>query len=220
MNIEQKIEDEILPKLTQETCKLLNLKKKDLSELNWQTGESNLDTDFSNLAKKCCESAFKKINEIKELSLKIDITDLKLKFKYKKKIINKKIELKTSKTNTLPGGTKRTLDINQWTICCKRSKKIDEFELKYGRYYLGMKVTDRDLLQDRSPRPQLNFQNFQDPTESPKKEKREETPDWIPHYANAAINRVLNPKDYSWQDDLIKKIIKEVLKNPKKFKDI
>ena len=83
-----------------------------------------------------------------------------------------------------------------------------------------MKVTDRDLLQDRSPRPQLNFQNFQDPTESPKKEKREETPDWIPHYANAAINRVLNQKDYSWQDDLIKKIIKEVLKNPKKFKDI
>ena len=49
MNIEQKIEDEILPKLTQETCKSLNLKKKDLSELNWQTGESNLDTDFSKL---------------------------------------------------------------------------------------------------------------------------------------------------------------------------
>ena len=46
MNIEQKIEDEILPKLTQETCKLLNLKKKELSKLNWQTGESNTDTDL------------------------------------------------------------------------------------------------------------------------------------------------------------------------------
>ena len=28
MNMKQKIDDEILPQLTQETCKLLNLKKK------------------------------------------------------------------------------------------------------------------------------------------------------------------------------------------------
>ena len=88
MNIEQKIEDEILPKLTQETCKLLNLKKKELSELSWQSGESNTDTDFSNLSKECCFIAFKNINQIKELGLEISIPDLKLKFKYKKKTIN------------------------------------------------------------------------------------------------------------------------------------
>ena len=85
MNIEQKIEDEILPKLTQETCKLLNLKKKELSELSWQSGESNTDTDFSNLSKECCFIAFKNIKQIKELDLEISIADLKLKFKYKKK---------------------------------------------------------------------------------------------------------------------------------------
>ena len=64
MNIKQKIEDEILPKLTQETCKLLNLKKKELSELSWQSGESNTDTDFSNLSKECCIIAFKNITYV------------------------------------------------------------------------------------------------------------------------------------------------------------
>ena len=82
-----------------------NLKKKELSELSWQTGESNTDTDFSNLSKECCFIAFKNINKIKELSLEINIPDLKIKFKYKKKIINKKIELKSTKSinSKIPG---------------------------------------------------------------------------------------------------------------------
>jgi hypothetical protein len=39
-------------------------------------------------------------------------------------------------------------------------------------------------------------------------------------YAKSAINRVLNPKNHSWQDDLVKEIIREIIKDPKKFTKI
>tara|TARA_B110000881_G_scaffold207145_1_gene211106 strand:+ start:138 stop:629 length:492 start_codon:yes stop_codon:yes gene_type:complete len=161
MNIEQKIEDEILPKLTQETCKLLNQKKKELSELSWQIGESNTDTDFSNLSKECCNIAFKNINKINELSLEISIPDLKLKFIYKKKIINKKIELKSTKSinSKIPGSMIKSLDPNIWTIMCCRADKKDKIEVRYGRYFIGMEISVYEKFQDRSPRPSLNLGN-------------------------------------------------------------
>ena len=222
MNIKQKIEDEILPKLTQETCKLLNLKKKELSELSWQSGESNTDTDFSNLSKECCIIAFKNINQIKELDLEISIPDLKLKFKYKKKIINKKIELKSTKSinSKIPGSMIKSLDPNIWTIMCCRADRKDKIEVRYGRYFIGMEISVYEKFQDRSPRPSLNFNKFQKYNEKPKIAVTTMSKSFWKDYAKSAIKRVLEPQQYSWQDDLVKEIIKIALKDPKKFKDI
>ena len=36
-------------------------------------------------------------------------------------------------------------------------------------------------------------------------------------YAESALTRVLDPQQHSWQDDLVKEIIKIVLNNPKRF---
>jgi len=223
MNIDLEIEEKVLPNLTQETCKLLNAKKTELSKLSWQSGESNTDTDFSNLSKECCEIAFKNINKINKLKLQIDITDLKLKFIYKKKIINKKIELKSTRSinSKIPGSMIRSLDPNIWTImCCRADNNKDKIEVRYGRYFIGMDVSEYEKFQERSPRPFLNFIKFQKHTEKPKTATTSISNSWWKDYAKSAIKRVLNPKKKSWQDDLVKEIIKIVLKDPKKFKDI
>ena len=83
-NLDQAIEDNILPKLTKETCVILNNNQNSLKKLSWSEGENNKDMPFSNLAKKCCLEAFNKINDIDDLTLEISIPDLKLKFQQKK----------------------------------------------------------------------------------------------------------------------------------------
>ncbi len=222
MDLDLKIENDILPKLTQETCTLLNLKKKELSELSWQTGESNTDTDFSNLSKVCCNSAFININKITGLSLEINIPDLKLKFKYKKKIINKKIELKSTKSinSKIPGSMIASLDPNIWTIMCLRSDSKNKIEVRYGRYFIGMEISPYEKFQDRSPRPCLNFGKFQKFNEKPRTTITTMSKSFWVDYAKSAVRRVLEPQQYSWQDDLVREIIKIVLKDPKKFKNI
>ena len=50
--------------------------------------------------------------------------------------------------------------------------------------------------------------------------KKEKSENWLDEYADAAINRVLDPKSHSWQDDFVKSLIKKVLKDPAKFKKI
>jgi hypothetical protein len=219
-NLDQVIENNILPKLTKETCVILNNNQYSLKKLSWSEGENNKDMPFSNLAKKCCLEAFNKINDIDDLTLEISIPDLKLKFQQKKIKIEKKIELKSTIKTIIPGSARSKFDPNIWTIFCQRGK--EKFKLRYGRYFLGMKISDHETFQDRSPRPKLNFEYFQEHTEDPKVEKINEDMNlkFWQQYAKTAINRVINPKNHSWQDDLVKEIIKEVLKNPKKFKDI
>jgi hypothetical protein len=222
MKINSKIENFILPKLTQETCKLLNTKKNELLKLNWQTGESNTDIDFSNLSKKCCEIAFSNINDINELKLKISVPDLKLEFIYNKNTYYKKIELKSTKSinSKIPGSMIKSLDPNTWTIMCYRAQKENEVEVRYGRYFIGMEVSPFEKFQDRSPRPSLNFIKFQKYNETPKISTTSISKNFWKDYAKAAIKRILEPQQHSWQDDLVKEIIKLVLKNPNKFKDI
>ena len=222
MNINLEIEEKVLPNLTQETCKLLNAKKTELSKLSWQSGESNTDTDFSNLSKECCEIAFKNINKINKLKLQIDIPDLKLKFIYKKRIIRKKIELKSTKSinSKIPGSMIKSLNPNIWTIMCCRADNKNKIEVRYGRYFIGMEISEYEKFQDRSPRPSLNFNKFQKYNEKPKTTTTSISKSFWKDYAKSAIKRVLNPQQYSWQDDLVKEIIKLVLKKPDKFKDI
>lgn len=208
--------------MTKETAFLLESNQKELSSLNWQTGESNTDMDFSKLAKKYCLKAFEKINDNKKILLKIEVPDLNLNFK---NIINgesvkRKIELKSSiKGNgIIPGSMIKSLDINTWTIFCNRKNNL--FKFRYGRYFLGVNISTHETFQDRSPRYKLKFDQFQKTSEKPKIKKQFKNEKFWELYADAAINRLLNPLQHSWQDDLIKSIIKKVLNNPKKFKDI
>ena len=66
----------------------------------------------------------------------------------------------------------------------------------------------------------MKFENFQKTNEIPLTAKKEKSENWLDEYADAAINRVLDPKSHSWQDDFVKSLIKKVLKDPAKFKKI
>jgi hypothetical protein len=114
----------------------------------------------------------------------------------------------------------KSLDPNIWTIMCCRADKKDKIEVRYGRYFIGMEISVYEKFQDRSPRPSLNFNKFQKYDEKPKIAITTMSKSFWTDYAKSAVKRVLEPQQYSWQDDLVKEIIKIVLKDPKKFKDI
>ncbi len=209
----------LMPKLTQYTCKKLEQNKTDLENVTWSSNESNLDKGFSEIAKKCCEEAFKECNLRMNLKLEVEPKDLELLFTENQVKIKKKIELKSSKKkNKFKGSTILKLDENIWTILCNRENK--NFEFKYGRYFLGMKRSPFDLFQDRSPRPDLIFDNYQSSNEEPKTKRNTKDNFSSKHYAQCAINRILNPKMKSWQDAIILEVIKEVKNNPDRFRDI
>ena len=114
----------------------------------------------------------------------------------------------------------KSLDPNIWTIMCCRADLRDKIEVRYGRYFIGMEISVYEKFQDRSPRPSLNFNKFQKYNEKPKIALTTMSKSFWKDYAKSAIKRVLEPQQYSWQDDLVKEIIKIVLKDPKKFEDI
>jgi hypothetical protein len=128
--------------------------------------------------------------------------DITLTFKKAGVVVyREKIELKSSKGFLIPGSTIGKLDINTWVISCERGAG---FILRYGQYYTCMGQGDRDMFQDRTPRPFINFQKLLSPdadTEFIQKEKE----GWMDHYAECAIRRL--DKKSSWQDWLVEKII-------------
>jgi hypothetical protein len=219
---EKWIENEFLPCLVKKTCVILDNSSEELTKLNWHTGESNTDTDFSNFAKNCCIQAFNEIDIRFNIQLKIDVPDLNLTLFNKEEILKKKIELKSTKSidAKLPGSTIRTLDLNMWTIICLRDLSENKCQVRYGRYHLGIISNSHDTFQDRSPRPHISFNQYQNPNENPKMDLISTENNYWERYAECAINRVVNPIGHSWQDDLVKEIIKKVLKDPKKFKNI
>ena len=211
------IEKNILPELSFITSRLLNSAKTEFNNLKWNDGESNTDTEFSMLAKKYCKQAYEQIEKKYDIKLSIDVPDLILKFSIDKKLFLKKIELKSTKSSDgkLPGSVIKSLDPNIWTIICYR--KNEKFEVRCGRYYLGMDISTHEKFQDRSPRPSLNFFKFQKYNEKPILTLTKKSESFWKNYAESALKRVLEPKHNSWQDDLVKEIIKIVLKNPSKF---
>lgn len=212
--------DRILPIIVKITARKLSQSTQELSTLNWHKGESNIDVEFSELAKNKCIEAFDEINSNKSLILSIEIPDLLLTFRREDETFLRKIELKSTKSTdrSVPGSMIMSLDPNMWTIFCLRLK--NGFEVKYGRYYLGMSRGTHDLFQDRSPRPRLKFDNYQSVDEEPNLIKKTVDESFYKHYAQTAVNRILNPRTHSWQDNLVKEIIKIVLKKPDVFKDI
>ena len=211
----------LMPKITRLTASKINDSQDQLNKISWHKGESNTDLEFSELAKEKCIESFNEINTNKDLGLEVEVPDLLLIFKKGNIRENFKIELKSTKSNdgSVPGSMIMTLDPNMWTIFCLR--RNDEFHIRYGRYYLGMSRGSHDLFQDRAPRPRLRFENYQNIEEEPNLRETTIDKSFYKHYANSAVNRVLNPKGRgSWQDDLVKEIIRIVIADQEKFKDI
>ena len=217
MNYEEIIENEILPFLTKETCKLLRNRCSDLTLVEWSRNESNIDEGFSLIAKECCKNVFSNSDYSSIFGLAIEPPDLILTFSSNNFSIGKKIELKSTKADSLPGSMTMSLDPNIWTIICKRDKDNKNFKFRYGRYHLGIDIKPHEKFQDRSPRPVLYFKNFQTPDDIPNTKKVTKDSQWWKLYAEAAITRILEPKNHSWQDDLVKEIVKIVISDPEKF---
>jgi len=222
-NIEQLIDQDILPFIAKRTADLLCNDQAGLKSCKWQDNESNPDTDFSNLSRDKCTKALQEIMSTlkKEIKIQIETPDLLITFN---DVYKRRIELKSTKSSNgkMPGSTIGKKDWNEWVIFCHRSDNLNDFfEIRYGRYYEGLKPSDYELFQDRTPRPSLNFNQFHKPEYSeliPKIEKQE---DFYKNYATCAINRVLGtPPNKSWQDDLVKEIIKIVKNNPEDFNQI
>jgi len=200
----------------------LNENQEELKKCKWTDGEANTDTGFSELACKCAEEAWLLIKQrhptLNLITMVASIPDINCMFSKNGKIIElqkTKIELKSSKNIQLPGSTIRKLDINQPLIYCYRPTSDDGlYEVRWGQYYDGMvPKTDIELFQDRTPRPNISFNNLFTSSQMKISYSEKEKDDWIPHYGACAFNRVRQEINRSWQDKLTKSIIFEALKN-------
>ena len=202
------VNGKLLLELAFKTTALLNTKREELQQCKWTDGESNTDTDFSKLACQCAEEAWQEIRQTYNLpiNLKVVIPDINCTFETDGIFARHKIELKSSKTNVMPGSTIGKLDINQPLIFCNRKT----YEVRCGQYHTAMGDSDIDLFQDRTPRPSLNFTKLStQPLEYTVKEKDA----WVSHYGKCAVNRLNRSVTHSWQDTLTKSILYEALQH-------
>lgn len=204
--------------LTQKTAQILDTKKEELQNVKWTDGESNTDSGFSKLACLCCEEAWNAIKgdfpEVNDLSLRFEIPDINITFMRDGNIIaSGKIELKSGKgKGCIPGSTIGNLDINEPVIFCLRNESDNTFEFRYSQYHSCIGESNTDKFQDRTPRPQVNFQNMTEINTSVEYIHKEKG-DWVEHYAKCALLRTKAKTPYSsWQDYLVAKIIKFFIK--------
>jgi hypothetical protein len=218
--------NKILLEVAALTATLLNEKQEKLQQCKWSDGESNTDTDFSELACRCVEETwlqikqkYPQLNDIGVVAAAPDINCTFSKNGKNIKIPKTKIELKSSKGNTMPGSTIGKLDINQPLIYCRRPKNTDEpYEVRYGQYHMAMGDSDVDLFQDRTPRPPINFTKLTTSnSEIVYSEKKKD--DWVSHYGKCAVNRLTQPSSASWQDALTKSILFEAVKDINSFEE-
>jgi len=214
----------IIYELGIETVKILNKKQNELKNIKWTNGESNLDSEYSELACDCCEEAWDviktKYHEYDKIKINCKKPDINIKFTYSDgSSSNDKIELKSSKSKKMPGSTIKNLDINQVLIYCLRpSSESEIYKIKCSQYFSAMGESDIDLFQDRTPRPVINFEKMNniDDTQHFVIHDKE---GWIEHYAKCGLNRIQENSicQKSWQDDLVKimkkKIIEEYIQN-------
>ena len=216
----------ILLTLAAEITNKLNDKQEELQQCKWMDGESNTDTDFSELACKCAEDSWILIKQnldltnITMVALIPDINCIFSKNGKTIKVLTNKIELKSSKNHIMPGSTICKLDINQPLIYCYRPKNSNEpYEIRYGQYHTAMGESDIDLFQDRTPRPKLNFTKLFISSSSLNYSSKKKD-DWISHYGKCAVYRLNHKVSYSWQDDLTKSILHEALQNIETMEDL
>ena len=211
--------NKILLEVAALTTALLNEKQELLRQCKWSDGESNTDTDFSELACRCVEQVWLQIKQkypqLGAIAVSAAAPDINCTFSKNGKNIKipkTKIELKSSKGNTMPGSTIGKLDINQPLIYCRRPKNVDTDE-PYE--------SDVDLFQDRTPRPPINFTKLSSSSslnsEVVYSEKKKD--DWVSHYGKCAINRLSQPSSASWQDALTKIILFEAVKDINSFEE-
>lgn len=212
------------------TAGKLSEKQEQLQQCKWIDGESNTDTDFSELACKCAEEAWICVKRhyplLDMITMTASIPDINCTFSKNGtpiKILKNKIELKSSKSHVMPGSTIGKLDINQPLIYCYRPKNgFNLYEIRYGQYHTAMGESNFDLFQDRTPRPQLNFTKLFPSSQMEIIYSNKKKDAWISHYGKCAINR-LNPNHnvgYSWQDSLTKSILYEALQNIETIDDL
>lgn len=214
-----KLKTELTYKLALETTKLVESKQFELKNIRWVDGEANIDTEYSQLVCRCCELIWNKMKtntEYEQVNIICNIPDVNIKFTLPNgETVVSKIELKSSKNKLMPGSTIKKLDINQPLIYCLRpSTDLEPYKLKCSQYHSAMGESEYDLFQDRTPRPNINFDKMDNNNTYVSKDKD----DWITHYSDSALNRIKNPKKYkSWQDiltkDMKEKIIKDYVKN-------
>jgi len=218
----------LLLEIAAETTSKLSEKQEQLQQCKWTDGESNTDTDFSELACKCAEEAWicikLRYSQLTMITMTASIPDINLVFSKNEKIIKvlkNKIELKSSKSHVMPGSTIGKLDINQPLIYCYRPKNADTpYELRYGQYHTAMGESDIDLFQDRTPRPQLNFTKLFPSSQMEIIYSNKKKDAWISHYGKSAVNRLNHNVSYSWQDSLTKSILYEALQNIETMEDL
>ena len=212
--------NEILLTLAAFTTDELNRNQEQLQHCKWTDGESNPDTGFSELACSSAQTVWSLVQQkysLDTIDMKATIPDMNLEFSEHGVLITKsKIELKSSKSNVMPGSTIGKLDINQPLIYCRRPKQGDVYECRYGQYHTAMGESDVDLFQDRTPRPQINFTKLSTQTEYTTKKKE----DWISHYGKCAVNRLSQPVSHSWQDTLTRSILWEALQSIETLEDL
>ena len=212
------IPESIIYELGVETAKLLNENQNKLAIITWSDGEANIDTEYSKLACEYCKVAWNKLQEKYPEYCNINVTciipDINLTFIYSNgKTVERKIELKSSKSKRMPGSTIKNLDINQPLIYCLRPTSDSEtYKVRCSQYHSAMGDSNVDLFQDRTPRPGINFEKMKDINEIVPFVKKDKDC-WIEHYANCGLNRIKdsNTCQKSWQDDMIKLIKKKIL---------
>lgn len=219
--LETTISGDILLELTRETVKILESKQQELLAIHWTDGESNTDMGFSTLASQCCEQAWATLRQtygLLDINIQASAPDINIIFTDSSgTILRRKIELKSSKGNTMPGSTiGKELDINQPLIYCKRPRANQKnliFEFCYSQYHSAMLYTDTERFQDRNPRPGLDIRKMTS-SDNIIHYQEKERDDYVSRYAVCALNR-LDPAfraQHSWQDDLTQNIINEFLR--------
>lgn len=222
------LNNKLLLELAAETTCKLSEKQKQLQECKWTDGESNTDTDFSELACKSAEEAWiclkPRYPQLRMIEMTASIPDINCVFSKDGKTIKvpkNKIELKSSKYHMMPGSTIGKLDINQPLIYCFRPKNADTpYEIRYGQYHTAMGESDIDLFQDRTPRPQLNFTKLFPSSQMEVIYSNKKKDAWVSHYGKYAVNRLHHNVTESWQDLLTKSIIYEAIKNIETMEDL
>ena len=222
------LNDKLLLEIAAETTNKLTEKQEQLKQCKWTDGESNTDTDFSELACKCAEEAWLCVKQnyplFTVITMTASIPDIICTFSKNGKPIKvpkNKIELKSSKNHVMPGSTIGKLDINQPLIYCYRPKNPDNpYEIRYGQYHTAMGESDIDLFQDRTPRPQLNFTKLFPSSQIEIIYSNKKKDVWISHYGKCAVNRLNRTVSYSWQDSLTKSILYEALQKIETMEDL
>ena len=208
--------------LTQKTAQLLVTAQEELKNVKWKDGEANLDTGYSILACSMAQNAWAVIQQHEPDLVAIEMVatppDINCTFSMtnattgqRSPIASHKIELKSSNgSNTIPGSCIGTMDINQCVIFCKRHKSPNVVhDFSWGQLHQLYNLTnDRALFQDRTPRPQANFDRLYSPNDLPQQyQEKPQLDDWIAYYAKCAVNRAHAGENHSWQDTLVRQII-------------